>query len=407
MEKLRHDINTVFNRQQSGLGSTAGVSDRLLRQALASAPARRSFAPQLAAALATLLLGAALAYVVVLTHGHLKSQNPVTRVTPTTHPTASATSTPSATALAQPLSVPASTPVIIYFDPLDARQVDGVTWDGAQRGKLSGLGDPSSGLYQNPEGSLYTTFRDIRDRSGHTSSINVGNGKQFGKWADDGQHYCQMVSRSTLPPAGGEPGTLRFVTLSGAVRNVVQVGLMGQQFGSSVAACSQERNRAVVTQNASVGTTTQFWVVELSSGRILWSRSLADSPTYVSASRDGQYVAIPSVDGAMTTIYGPTGAVAGRVHGSVRGFSWDGSLVVLGDYAGARPMVSRWRDDTVLWTAPQGATYSQDLPEPGGSRVAVAVMVPGHPQTGGYPTVDVYAVSPDGTAVQILSNVSL
>jgi hypothetical protein len=298
--------------------------------------------------------------------------------------------------------------VIVYFDPANPDQADGVTWDGSQSGRIGGFGGQAFGLYPNPAGTLYSTFHDIRDRSGQVvaASMILGNNKGF-TWADDGQHYCQIVSRSAIPPAGGEPGTLRVIAVSGSVRNVAQVGVMGDQFGSGVAACSFERDRAVVTQTTSIGTTTQIWVVQLTSGRILWSRSLAGAPVYVSTSRDGQYVAIPSVDGATTTIYGPTGTVAGRVHGSVRGFSWDASLVVLGDYAGARPMVSRWRDDTVLWTAPQGTTYSQDLPEPGGSRVVVAVIVPGHPQTGGYPRVDVYSVSPDGTAVRILSNVSL
>jgi hypothetical protein len=407
MEKLRNDIKAVFSRQQSGLGYTAGVSDRLLRQALAPAPVRRSLAPQLAAALATLVLGAALAYVVVVTHGHLKSQSPVTRVMPSVRPSASATAIPAPTPLARTFVVPSTTPALLYFDPVDSQQVDGVTWDGAQRGRIGDLGSASS-LYQNPSGTLFSTFRDIRDRSGQVvaASMTLGNNKGF-TWADDGQHYCQIVSRSAIPPAGGEPGTLRVITISGSVRNVAQVGVMGDQFGSGVTACSFERDRAVVTETNSIGATTQIWAVQLTTGRILWSRSLASAPVYVSASRDGQWVAIPSVDGAMTTIYGSTGAVAGHVNGSVRGFSWDGSLVVLGDYAGARTMVSRWRDNTVLWTAPQGATYSQDLPEPGGSRVAVAVMVPGHPQTGGYPTVDVYAISPDGTAVQILSDVSL
>jgi len=404
MDKFRRDIHGVFARQQSGLGSTAGASDRLLRQGLATAQVRRHFVPQLAAALATLLVGAAVAYAVVVTRGHLHSQSPITRVTPTARPSASATPISSPTALAQPLNVPSTTPVILYFDPVNPQQVDGVTWDGAQRGRVGDLGGGLA-LYQNPAGTLYTTFRDIRDRSGQVVAPVVGQTKGLGTWSDDGRHYCQMVSASALPPAGGEPATLRLVTVGGTARNVVQVGAMYDQAASGVAACSIAHDRAVVTEGNSIGLTTKLWVVQLSTGRILRSRSYVNSAAHVSVSRDGQYVAEPSQNGS-TTIYGPTGAVAGHVSGPVQGFSWDDNLVVVGQY-GQTASVVRWSDDKVLWTAPAGTMYSDSLPQSGGSSIAVEVQTPGHPQTGGYPIVDVYVVSPDGTAVKVLENVSL
>jgi hypothetical protein len=107
-----------------------------------------------------------------------------------------------------------------------------------------------------------------------------------------------------------------------------------------------------------------------------------------------------------TAIYDATGALRGHVNGIVQGFSWDGNLVVVGQYGSVSSVID-WRSGTVVWTAPAGAMYTGSLPEPGGSRMAIEVQTPGHPQTSGFPTVDVYAVSPDGTAVKILSNVSL
>jgi hypothetical protein len=270
-----------------------------------------------------------------------------------------------------------------------------------QRGRIGGFGGQAFGLLQNPAGTLYSTFRDIRDRSGQVVSPILASGKEFGAWADDGRHYCQMVSASALPPAGGEPATLRIVTVGGATRTVARVGTMLQQSGAGVAACSIERDRAVVIQGTGIGTGLHVWVVQLSSGRILWN----STGNFV-ASRDGQFLAEGQPDGGPWTIYNADGAVAGHVSGPVEGFSWDSKLVVVGQY-GNRPSVIDWRSGKVVWTGPAGTMYTGSLPEPGGARIAIEVQTPDHPQTTGYPTVDVYAVSPDGSAVKILSNVAL
>ena len=402
MDKLRRDVHTIFARHQAGLGSTTGASERLLRKALAPSATRPRVAPQIAAAAATLLIGAGVAYAVAITHGPLRTHGPTTKVGPSTSASASATAAPAPTPLAKALSVPSTTPVILYFDPLDPQQVDGITWDGTQRGRVGVFGGQAFGLLPNPAGTLYSTFRDIRDRNGQVVSPILGNSKEFGAWADDGRHYCQVVSASSLPPAAGEPATLRVVTVGSTARNVAQVGTMYQQSGAGVIACSTERDRAVVGQRTSVGTTVQVWVVQLSTGRILSTRS-----GNVVASRDGQYLAEgPPTGSSAWTVYDASGAVAGHVSGPVQAFSWDGSLVVVGEY-GARSSVVEWRTGKVIWTSPAGTMFADVLPEPGGSRLAVGVETPGHPQTTGFPTVDVYAISPDGTAVQVLSNVSL
>jgi len=128
----------------------------------------------------------------------------------------------------------------------------------------------------------------------------------------------------------------------------------------------------------------------------------------VHASRDGQFVAEVTASGVSSTtvIYNAAGGVAGRMTGAVQGFSWDGKFAVVAQY-GARPSVIEWSSGRVVWTAPAGTMYTGSLPEPGGARIAIELQTAEHPQTSGFPTVDVYAISPDGSAVQILSNVSL
>ena len=403
MDKFRRDINGVFSRQQSGLGRTAGASERLLRQALAPAQVRRHFVPQLAAALATLLVGAAVAYAVVVTRGHLHSQNPITRVTPTARSSASATPIPSPTALAQPLSVPSTTPVILYLDPVNRQQVDGVTWDGTQRGRV---GTTSTGIVPNPSGSYYASAVDIRDRSGKVVAALAGGQKSFdATWADAGSQYCQLTGASPIGP-NGSPTTLQLVSIGGASRSIARVGTVNEQTWIKAIACSVEHDRAIVVQSGGQGIGTyQVWAVQLSTGHIIWTRTYQTAIVDLRASRDGQLVAEMNTNGSgSTTIYGATGAVVGHVSGAAQGFSWDGSLAVVGPFGGATSLV-RWRDGTVVWTAPAGTTFWSSFPEAGGSRVAVALQTPGHSPTEG--TVDVYAVGPDGTAIKILLDVNV
>jgi hypothetical protein len=181
---------------------------------------------------------------------------------------------------------------------------------------------------------------------------------------------------------------------------------MGQNGGPSVAACSVQRDRAVVLDQRGI------WVIRLSTGRTVWTHSYSSNSVGVSSSRDGQYVAetsglIGQTQGWMTTIYGADGSALGRVAGRINKFSWDGSLAVV-DYVGVAPSVVRWRDGTVLWKAPDGVTYEDSLPEPNGSRIAVAVRNAAYPWgSDGFPRLDAYVVGPDGHAVEVLQRVTL
>jgi hypothetical protein len=400
MNDLRRDINEVFAKQQGQLGDVAGTGSRMLRAATAGRRVNRQLWPSVAGVALVLVAASAIGVSVVVRGLHPKN---VVTTHPSPTPIATATATPAPTPLSQQLQVPASTPVILFHDPANFDQIDGITWDGSVEGRLGVNPAAGQGILPNPAGTLWATTRDIRDRSAAVVATLAGNTKGFpGTWADDSQHYCSMVSESPFGQPGGKPTTLQVTAPGQAARNVVQVGVVYEQTSVSVAACSIEKDRAVVVQSGSMGNTVQFWVVQISTGRILWTRSNGGD---IGSSRDGQYLAeVGNATRSTTTIYGPTGAVLGHVAGVVNGFSWDGSLVVVGDYSGPLSVV-RWRDGTVVWSGPSGAGYWTAMPEPGGQRVAVWVRNPDHPQTGGFPPVDLYVVSPDGQAKKLLTNV--
>ena len=402
MNDLRREINEIFASQQTQLDDASQTSNRMLRAATGTRRVNRQLWPSVAGVAMVLVAATAVGTAVVIRGLHPKGA--VTNH-PSPTPIATPAPTPAPTAMAQALNVPASTPVILFHDPVDVQQIDGVTWDGSAKGRVFASSDPAMGFVQNPAGTLFGWTGSIRDRSGAIVASPAVNTKGFaGTWADDGQHYCSMISKSALPPAGGEPATLQLTAVGQAPRNVVQVGGMYDQASAGVAACSIEKDRAVVVQLTSIGTAVQLWVVQLSTGRVLWTRASGD----IRSSRDGQYIAEISDNQATgkstTTIYGPTGGVLGHVAGRVQAFSWDGSLAVLGDYGGAVSVIS-WRDGTVVWTGPTGGGFLDAMPEPGGQRIAISVSDPQHPQTGGFAPRNVYIVGPDGKAVALLTDV--
>jgi hypothetical protein len=402
MNDLRRDLNEVFAKQQGQMGDVAGASNRLLRAATAGRRANRQLWPSVAGVALVLVAASAIGVSIVVRGLH--SKNVVTNH-PSPTPIATPTATSAPTPMSQPLHVPQTTPVILFRDPADDKQLDGTNWDGSARGRVSVSPGIENGFSQNPAGTLYQWIGGISDRSG-TVVEATPRFKGFGTWADDGQHYCSMVSKSALPPAGGEPATLQLTAVGEEPKNVAQVGRMFDQASAGVAACSIEKDRAVVVQSTSTGNTVQFWVVQLSTGRILWARSNTGD---IRASRDGQYIAEISYNqatqNATTTIYGATGAGVGHLAGRIEAFSWDGSLALqMADYNGPVSVV-RWRGGTVLWSGPSDSGYLDAMPEPGGQRIAISVRDPKHPQTGGFPPRSLYVVGPDGQAVKLLTDV--
>jgi len=411
MNDLRQEVRASFERQQAPLGDLAGVRQRLLRTALAAPDSRRSQLFVTAVGLAAVLVAAAAVGATIFVR---ERSQPGPAATPSASASAQPTLSPAPapTALAQPLQVPASAAVILYHDPVNRDQIDGITWEGTARGRVAAAGG-AFGLVPNPMGTLYAGLDGgIHDRSGQlVARYDSGNQKGFSaEWADDEQHFCQMVSASALPPAGGEPATLRLGAPGTTPKNIAQVAAMYDQAGAGVVACSVRRDRAVVVQWDSIGNSRQFWVVQLSTGRILLdSARLSITMRNVWASPDGQYIAVVRAitgQATETVVYGPTGSLLGKVAGAVQAFSWDGSIAVVSNADNSVSAI-RWRDGSHLWDAPQGLTFEGALAEPDGQRVAVALLNPNYQQTGGFPPVDLFVMGPDGHVSQLLQRVAV
>jgi len=428
MDELSQELREAFDRQQAALGSLAGARERVLRAALAQPEDIRHRRLPLAGGVIAVLLAVAIVgtmMVLARSHGGVQparapaAPSAAPAPTPAETPVPTPSVSPAATHLTQPLSVAPAVPVILFRDGSDASQLDGITWDGQASGRVATL-DPHEGIYANPGGTLYATMQDVRDRSGNIV-VPAENYKAVGRfWADDGRHYCRVSHASAVPPPGGEPASLQIAAPGEQTRQVAQIGTVYEQAGVSVRACSLERDRAVVVQAGAQGASDrQVWVVQLSTGRVIWTRSYAgdgSATVNVRASRDGQYLAEVtrtccqqgSAATASTTIYGPAGSAVGHVDGSVDAFSWDGTLAVRASAAlDGVVSVIRWQDGTVLWTSPDGLTYNDALAEPGGQRLAVSLRDPAIPQTSGFPTVDLYVVGSDGQAHRLLHDVRL
>jgi hypothetical protein len=308
------------------------------------------------------------------------------------------------------LTVSASTPVILFTDPGNSNQIDGLTWDGQRAGKVTEIPSPFQSVCQttgttdvcssppvgggapplnsaessNPDGSLFVAFPYFYDRSGRVVATlkggpysDPGVGEYFvGTWADDNHQYCQVQPR--FGGATAVTGTLQLTTPGGTPRDVVRIGSQAaSEYSLTVGACSVLADRAVMVQHTPTlgsggNTIDQYWVVELSSGHVLWTHDLRGAGVArVISSRDGRYVAEVPTRGA-STIYGPSGSVVGHVSGLVEAFSWDGSLTLVVSNGAAT--VVRWSDGTVVRTVPAREGVSGFQPEPGGSSFAIRTV---------------------------------
>lgn len=388
MTKLSDDVRHAFDKEQAALGDLSDARHRLVQNALASRDHRPSLGPHWAAGIAAVLIAAVVIATLVLVRAGSHS-----------HPLPAATPSPKAVVSPTPLSnqiaVPAATPLILYHDPSSFDQLDGMTWDGSIIGRV-GYGVASGGL-GSPGGAMYTTMGDIRDRQGQVVGAYDSKSESL-TWADDDQHFCKLARTGSRDSSG--PGMLQIGAQGQPVRNVTQVGSFppatSNGGGPRVVSCSPGADRAVVDQSGGQGVgVTQFWVVQLSTGRTLWT---GGSGSWIAASHDGKFIALAD-DSGKATVYGPSGAVLTRLADTVFGFSWDATLAVTAPNFSAAPRIVRWADGTTIWTSPSSSTYTywDAFAEPNGSHIAVGVLDPAYPQTGGFAPVDLFVVGADGS----------
>ena len=386
MDDLRREVNKAFDQRQSQLGDLEGARERMIHRALAARTSDPANRMQLAAGLAAILIAA----LVIATFAYIRAGS-------------------------QPTSgkggVPNTTPLILYHDPANPDQIDGITWDGRTSGRLGPGG--LKGAKSNPAGTLYATPTDIRDRSGKS----VLDLKGFtGVWADDERHYCFMFPQGFTDARA--PAILGLSEAGKPVSSIAQIGIYPAASENlpppAVAGCSVEGDRAVVFQmTISAKLTVQVWVVQLSTGRVLWTHSgQLPGPTggvRVVPTHDGQLVAVTTLSfgPAASTIYGSDGSVVTHLAADVDAFSWDGSLAVISPSSGGPVTLTRWRDNTVLWSGPDGFHFREARAEPGGDRVAVGLVDPNSADTATVRLVNLYVISADGQVVWHKDNVYL
>ncbi len=370
---MRDDLRTALESQQSALGDVGDARQRLMHGAMLNRdqPAKRTW--QWAAAVAAVLIAA----IVITTFALVKAggrTTPVPVATPSPHLQASPTP------LTNGLVVPPGTAVILFHDPANFDQVDGVTWDGKTSGRV-GVGATSGGNAA-PDGSHYQTLGD--------------KGADLPFWADDSTHYCALVRTKSRDVTA--PGMLQIGAAGQAPRNVVKVGTFGaanlNAGGPTVVACSPAGDRAVVYQSGGQGIgVAEFWVIQLSTGRTIWH---GGSGGWIAASHDGRYVALSGQGGAV--IYGPDGESLFHPASQVYAFSWDGDFAVVAGADGA-PRIIYWiSGELTIWSCPPGIGYQywQAFPEPGGTRIAIGALDPAYKNTDGFQPVDLFVVDTNG-----------
>ena len=387
MTKLRDDLRTAFEREQNALGEVGDAQQRLLRQGAATRePASHGL--RWAAGVAAVLIAAVVITTFVLVRG-----------APRPHAVPAATPSPPG----RGITVSESTPILVYDEQVNYTRTIAITWDGKPAGRL-----PFDGNYTaNPAGTLFASAGQIVDRAGTIRSSGSFGAKVFsGTWADDETDFC-LITPIDNPTSGGVPTTLWLVDSHfGLAHRVAQLGTLYNQTFVRVAACSVEFDRAVVVQSSGQGIgTAQYWVVQISTGKILWTHNFQETnspPIQVVSTRDGQTVA--ETDGRNTTLFGLDGQVIGHLAGSVQVFCWDGSLALVDPGTGNGPaLIVRVRDGSTVWSGPKGqGLYVYDAAaQPDGADIAVGLHDPANIDVkgAGGSSIDLFIVAPDGHVV--------
>lgn len=325
---------------------------------------------------------------------------------------------PQASAHATPSSSPAAPPGdLIYVQDPNAPRMLEIDWSGKVRGSVAALGFSTP----SPDGSRFFRATDrviVEDWLGHALGALDADPSSYGlgTWADDGRHFCGIVFPSGSGPDAGR-GSLWIGAAGETGRVVAAVGKPGSQPG--VAACSLKNDRAIVASGlfphwppgaTRYLITAGIQVVKLSTGTIEYSHEYplgylagqsvpgaAPDWVLVAASPDAHYLAESGVFNGTTAIRElPSGKLVASLHGSIRGFSWDGSRVVASIWNGGADYEAeliQWADQKVVWH--RSALAQSILARPGSPDVMIGVSGP----AGGAPELVVVNLAGASTTI--------
>jgi hypothetical protein len=249
---------------------------------------------------------------------------------------------------------PAGQPVFWRADPGDQNRLLATDYNGGTIGFLR-FSQPVFGGIASADGSRLLIKSEVVSAAGQV----IGYPVPYGMWADDNRHLCavraanggwggpfwKQVSpghRVGFPP---QPAWLFLIDPGGSARRVAQVGLLEEEGGAGVLACSPAHDR-VVTAQSRMGDAFDLAVYRLSTGERLYQAGPGTRFPNVTASHDGRLVAVDDPPcHCLRILELPSGRVVGTLRGAEFGyFSWNGSL--LADTVSVRD----WRRGRLVWS---------------------------------------------------------
>lgn len=197
---------------------------------------------------------------------------------PTTNAAAKqpASASPAASKVRGP--IPVGTPVVLYWRRVSPDGLYAASWTGALYKVPTINFAPGSLAVQSPDGSRLAIGDRVHDTtSGATTQLPFDGAKTdvAVTWADDSRHVCL-----TRPLLGeGSPSEISY-DLPGSPAVVLGgFGSHGQQVpGATVLACSATSNRVVVANVGGDNETSDAWVLDTTTGAILYHRTYPQRP---------------------------------------------------------------------------------------------------------------------------------
>ncbi len=404
MDDLRAEIRAAFEKEQGAHPPASDLRPNLVRTAAAEPRPAPNF--QWMAIAAAFLIAALV--VVGLMSSRLNNRATVNP------PGATPASTPTGDYGAPPAGVN----LIYVHDPNHPSWLTGFDWSGKPRGTLK-LDPTQTAVTMAPDGQTFAL--GLYAKGGNWQFLDrVGTpiggpttlpGVINPMWADDEKHVCgitfdqayQWILWTQVP---GE--TAKQVTVIARDSNIGQsfVGLLSCSFRSDIAI-------AVRT----LGPPSEFWVIQLSTGKVLAHRLVSTPMASMVASGDSTLVAENSL--ASTAFVGAEassarsrttirrlsdGSVVATIDGSmgVLAFSADNSraLVTLAPWVGGQPAhlgVVDVHTGRLVWQDEGTALFGGWVAEPGGNGFALA-----YPTTAQGPgPATILLVSGDGASTKL------